>query len=505
MVHEISSTSYSPLDSQDIHATDSPPNETASLATHDIAASAGIRNTNRSIGYVYPNQRRRFSAAATPFLNEDHDGVPAGRGSRNPLIKSRSIEVGMLSKLDGQVLHFINGEIQKPPHTKSHADRIIFNVSGKRFETTFECLNGFPDTLLGTEEDRKKFYDPVRDEYFLNRNQVAFDSVLYYYQSDGEIYRPANIPEKVFSREIEYYRLFPSKPAESIATSTIRQNGFWKRFQLLLWLFLEKPQSSSGARIWASLNIIIILISVCNLISESMPVYRHNPEAERIFFSVDACCVSYFTIDILLRFSSSPSKRKFLKEVLNWFDMLAVLPFYVELLLGENSGTDGMMALRVLRLFRITRVLKLIRHSQQMMLMLLVLRNCFSELGILFCTWLMGALVFGTIMHYIEVDADSGFDSVLYACWWAAVTMTTVGYGDMTPQTNIGKAFGSMILFISMIYIALPMTLIVSKFNTALEDWKQQERTQIYYKKKANEEQSQSNADQENEQAVQEA
>ena len=71
--------------------------------------------------------------------------------------------------------------------------------------------------------------------------------------------------------------------------------------------------------------------------------------------------------------------------------------------------------------------------------------------------------------------------------------MTTVGYGDMTPQTNIGKAFGSMILFISMIYIALPMTLIVSKFNTALEDWKQQERTQIYYKKRANEQQNQIN------------
>ena len=69
--------------------------------------------------------------------------------------------------------------------------------------------------------------------------------------------------------------------------------------------------------------------------------------------------------------------------------------------------------------------------------------------------------------------------------------MTTVGYGDMTPQTNIGKAFGSMILFISMIYIALPMTLIVSKFNTALEDWKQQERTQIYYKKRANEQRNQ--------------
>lgn len=91
----------------------------------------------------------------------------------------------------------------------------------------------------------------------------------------------------------------------------------------------------------------------------------------------------------------------------------------------------------------------------------------------------------------MQVDAESGFDSVLYACWWAAVTMTTVGYGDMTPKTNIGKAFGSMILFISMIYIALPMTLIVSKFNTALEDWKQQERTQIYYKKRANEQQNQ--------------
>lgn len=61
-------------------------------------------------------------------------------------------------------------------------------------------------------------------------------------------------------------------------------------------LFLEKPQSSSGARIWASLNIIVILISVCNLISESMPAYRNDEKANRIFFTVDASCVSYFTI-----------------------------------------------------------------------------------------------------------------------------------------------------------------------------------------------------------------
>lgn len=407
------------------------------------------------------------------------------RGGRNPLIKSRSIECGMLPSLDRQVLHYLNGgvELEKPFPMQRGPERIAFNVSGKVFETTIECLDKFPDTLLGTPEKRAQFYDPHRDEYYINRNQVAFDAVLYYYQSNGEVYRPQNIPERVFSIEIEYYRLFPKLPPVLVPVELTNNNSKLQKLKIYLWLFLEKPQSSIGARIWATLNILIILISVCNLISESMPNYRHNVEAKKVFFAVDACCVSYFTIDILLRFLSAPIKKKFLKEVLNWFDLLAVLPFYVELLLGENSGTDGMMALRVLRLFRITRVLKLIRHSQQMMLMLLVLRNCCSELGILFCTWLMGALVFGTIMHYIEVDANSGFDSVLYACWWAAVTMTTVGYGDMTPKTNIGKTFGSMILFISMIYIALPMTLIVSKFNTALEDWKQQERTTAYYKK----------------------
>jgi len=378
----------------------------------------------------------------------------------------------MLGSVDRQMKNLMvlnNDKIAYP-----NPDRITLNIGGKIFETSLCDLNKFPDTLLGNPDLRKQHYDIFRDEYYFNRNQIAFDSILYYYQSGGDIYQPEGLPDIVFERELEFFQLIDDSievasdsPEPEITHSQIisQSRGIWK-WRSALWGFLDFPKSSMPARVWATANIIIIVISVINLIWESLPKYRDDPDIIT-FFIVDTVCVSYFTLDLVLRILSTPCFKTFVSNVLNWFDFLAIIPFYVELMVGRDKAS-GLAAFRILRLFRITRLFKLIRHSSRMMLMMEVVSNCLSELVMLFLTWVMGTLIFGTIMFYVEESESSDFKSILHACWWAAVTMTTVGYGDLYPETPLGQSIGSIILFLSMIYIALPMTLIVSKFSTTL-------------------------------------
>lgn len=80
-------------------------------------------------------------------------------------------------------------------------------VSGLRFETQLRTLNQFPDTLLGDPHRRIRYFDPLRNEYFFDRNRPSFDAILYYYQSGGRLRRPVNVPLDVFSEEIKFYEL----------------------------------------------------------------------------------------------------------------------------------------------------------------------------------------------------------------------------------------------------------------------------------------------------------
>ena len=87
------------------------------------------------------------------------------------------------------------------------ADRITINVSGLRFETQRSTVERFGGTLLGDPRKRDSFYDPLRDEYFFDRNRPSFDAILYYYQSGGRLRRPVNVPLDVFTEEVRFYQL----------------------------------------------------------------------------------------------------------------------------------------------------------------------------------------------------------------------------------------------------------------------------------------------------------
>lgn len=104
-----------------------------------------------------------------------------------------------------------------------------FQVSGLRFETQLRTLNQFPDTLLGDPARRIRYFDPLRNEYFFDRNRPSFDAILYYYQSGGRLRRPVNVPLDVFSEEIKFYEL--GEPA----ISKFREDEGFIKVCLYIW------------------------------------------------------------------------------------------------------------------------------------------------------------------------------------------------------------------------------------------------------------------------------
>lgn len=86
-------------------------------------------------------------------------------------------------------------------------ERLAINVSGMRYETQLRTLAQFPDSLLGDPHRRLRYFDPLRNELFLDRNRFCFDAILYFYQSGGRLRRPANVPLDVFMEELRFYEL----------------------------------------------------------------------------------------------------------------------------------------------------------------------------------------------------------------------------------------------------------------------------------------------------------
>lgn len=127
---------------------------------------------------------------------------------------------------------------------------------------------------------------------------------------------------------------------------------------------------------------------------------------------------------------------------------------------------------------RVVRVLKIVRHSTQLTEVMEVVTSAKQEFVVLIGVVAVVILLVGTIMYFIEFNVSKedmmsgnfelnpqGFNSILHGCWWAVVTVTTVGYGDLCPKTMVGRLAGSMVVLFGIVVIAFPMTIIISKFQ----------------------------------------
>ncbi|KAJ8411361.1 hypothetical protein AAFF_G00173670 [Aldrovandia affinis] len=382
------------------------------------------------------------------------------------------------------------------------SERVLINIAGLRFETQLGTLNQFPDTLLGDPDKRIKYFDPLRNEYFFDRNRPSFDGILYFYQSGGKIRRPVNVSIDVFADEIRFYQL-----GEEAMDRFREDEGFIKEeekplpqneFQKQVWLIFEYPESSSPARGIAIVSVLVITISIITFCMETLPEFRDErelPATSRTdngtetrpshtfsdpFFIVETTCVIWFTFELMVRFFACPSKSEFSKTLMNIIDIMAIMPYFITVgtELAEQQGQGGsnnssgqqqamsLAILRVIRLVRVFRIFKLSRHSKGLQILGQTLKASMRELGLLIFFLFIGVILFSSAVYFAEADEpESHFSSIPDAFWWAVVTMTTVGYGDMRPVTVGGKIVGSLCAIAGVLTIALPVPVIVSNFN----------------------------------------
>ena len=366
-------------------------------------------------------------------------------------------------------------------------ERITINVSGLRFETYESTLARYPDTLLGCPMKRGQYYDSQRREYFFDRNRKAFDAILFYYQSYGRISKPDNVTEKQFVSELAFFGIGKKEDlltfSERVDRLVLAESEEIPRnkIQIYFWKLFSVPNSSNLAGLVTFIGVFTLVLSIVITCVESLPRYL-NPRGsrdllvKRISNILNHTCYIWFTLEFVVRLVSCANRKAFFKSLLNWIDLFAILPFYLQLILESQAQMTPLSVLKILRICRIARILKVSRYSRGMRALIYTLYASRRELGLLFFILFIATVLSAALTYYAEVNADNtSLTTIPEALWWSINTITTVGYGDTYPITNFGKALGAFFSIFGTILIGLPILCLVSNF---IELWESiRERT----------------------------
>ena len=170
--------------------------------------------------------------------------------------------------------------------------------------------------------------------------------------------------------------------------------------------------------------------------------------------------VVIFTIEYFLRVYSAYSRWKYVFSFYGIVDFIAVFPSYFILFF---SGTTSLFVIRAFRLLRIFRIFKLLRYLEAVKVLVFVLRESRTKIIVFLTTVTIFVTFMGAVMFFIE-GKEHGFTSIPRSIYWSIVTVTTVGYGDITPQTTLGQLVASCLMIASYGIIAIPTGIISSSF-----------------------------------------
>ena len=223
---------------------------------------------------------------------------------------------------------------------------------------------------------------------------------------------------------------------------------------------IDSTDNRAG-RIFSILIQILILISVVTFSMETLPDLE--PETRQILRYIEIFTVLIFTVEYLLRIYVSDRKVKFVFSFFGIIDFLAILPFYLAV------GVD-LRSLRALRFLRLFRILKLVRYNKAMNQFSRAIKSAKEQI-LLFIFITLILIYFAAVgIYYFENEAQpEHFSSIFDSLWWAIITLTTVGYGDVYPITVGGKVFTFIILMIGLGIVAIPTGIISSALTNSVD------------------------------------
>ncbi len=199
---------------------------------------------------------------------------------------------------------------------------------------------------------------------------------------------------------------------------------------------------------------IVLLIAILASVSVVMldSVLYMRLQFGTIFFYAEWFFTLLFTIEYALRLFSAPNRFRYVFSFFGIVDLLSVLPSYLSLIF---VGVQYLLVIRILRILRIFRVLGLKAYMQQAGFLASALRTSQQKIIVFFLSLVLLVTIFGAIIYVVE-GAENGFTSIPVSIYWAVVTVTTTGYGDMSPKTPIGQAIASMVMIAGYAIIAVP-------------------------------------------------
>ncbi|XP_032078117.1 potassium voltage-gated channel subfamily G member 2 [Thamnophis elegans] len=415
---------------------------------------------------------------------------------------------------------------------------VIINVGGIKYKIPWTTLENCPLTRLGKLKSCNNYdeimdicddYDVNCNEFFFDRNPCAFRTIMTFLTA-GKLRLLREMCVLSFQDELVYWgieekhlewccrrrrrqkeeeiaeaALFEEEEEEEVVANEAPQCAYKDSSRLHLCMrklrdMVENPHSGIPGKIFACISVSFVVITAVSLCISTMPDLREEEDRGECsqkchdIFVLETVCVAWFSFEFLLRSIQAESKCAFLKTPLNIIDILAILPFYISLIVDMASpktstkpGGVGVgnkylervgLVLRTLRALRILYVMRLARHSLGLQTLGLTVRRCTREFGLLLLFLCVAMALFSPLVYLAEneLGAKHEFTSVPSSYWWAVISMTTVGYGDMVPRSIPGQVVALSSILSGILLMAFPVTSIFHTFSRSYIELKEEQQ-----------------------------
>lgn len=220
--------------------------------------------------------------------------------------------------------------------------------------------------------------------------------------------------------------------------------------------------------------LIAILLSVAVVMLETTPSI--GDKIKKVLHLIEWILTIFFTIEYGLRLYSANRPFKYATSFFGVIDLLAILPTYISLFL---AGAQALLVIRILRLLRVFRIFKLVKYMRQGKVILAALRHSGPKIAVFVLFVLLLVTIFGSVMYLIEGGTNEGYDSIPRSIYWAIVTLTTVGYGDISPVTSLGQLIAACIMILGYSIIAVPTGIVSAELTKSISQ-RRPERTDTH-------------------------